>query len=238
MDFLRRFWAVAVSLAAVVGLYVAAVAIDLTEVFWIVVAASIVIGGLPIAFRKSIEIANRYRNYSKLLTQVAEHKVRNEELERDLKAAKKSAGKQWQEGLTEGRARVLGVILGYQTQPPVLVGICELSTGVALLGKPKDVRSIRRGARFSLVGANLGELRGIVEVEEVDVKTGLVILKRVDRTASAFWGHLESRVAYDTSAPTDVELVSYSIEPEQGLLPSMSARDDVVVDVEDGVSDG
>jgi len=213
LHFLKRFWTLAVSLAGVVGLYLGALAVNLTKVFWIVLAVSVIVAGLPIAFKKIIDIGIRFRNYPALLLQSAKLQEEKEELATSLEESQKLTAKAWSRGLSEGRAQVLGSLLGIDVEIPKIVGIRSGQDDVLLIGQCTSDKMIRIGTRF-VVESSFGDPRGIVEAIEQDEEKSLVFFKRIDNSAPIFWSHLQDRVQFDTSEPVGVQLAQYTLNKQ------------------------
>ncbi|MPZ24995.1 MAG: hypothetical protein GEV12_00700 [Micromonosporaceae bacterium] len=211
--FLIRFWSAAVSLAGIAGLYIGAVAIDQAAAFWIVMAIALVVGGGPPVARKTLEWVSRIRTYRSLLARVAQAEISVEELRGSLAAASKEARDKWEAGIKEGYARIRGMLLALEGEPPPLVAIGEADGAVVLIARRLHGNEV--GARYRVVDEYARETKGVVEAHEIDDESGTVLLRCVEALAEPFWRHLLFRAPFDTSPPWGVVLArcEYDIGP-------------------------
>lgn len=206
---LARFWTAFLSVAAVVGLYLAALDVELLPVFWISLSAAALLGIAPIAFRQMVVIAEKVRKHPILLERVAELEVENEKLKDDLDLATSITGR-WSDGVIEGRHQVLGAILAMHCPEIHLVGVESIDGQVFLLGQWDDDEPQLR-ARLNLVTVGSESLKGVVQIVEVDQHKKIAKLQCVDAVVPDFWRHINDRAARDPSPPAGVELVSSTI---------------------------
>jgi hypothetical protein len=210
--FLVRFWAVAVSLSALVGLYVAAGVADKLPAFWGVLALAVVIVSVQTYAKKIPEIITRVRNYPVLLHRVV---FQQEELE-TLRAGERAALGQiesvWEAGVKEGRAEFAGAFLCVDRETPAVESVTERDGKLCLVGSYNDPEiKPYVGARYfvSLMGGD--DYRGVVELSAHHESRQLCFLKCVEATRPEFWEHLAQRVAIDASPPPGIELIPYGV---------------------------
>ena len=203
--FLLRFWAIAVSLATVVALYIAAAGGKVLGAFWFVVAVAVVGAGQSSFGRSVIELLVRIRNYPILLSRVASLESEVEELRAGVAQSNDLARSRWKAGRHEGRAEVRGAMLALMSPSPTLMSIVNWAGELALVVSADPLPMA--GARYRVQAEVTGELKGVVEVVEVDVTKSVAFLTCAEPTASAFWAYLTDRFEYDPSAPAGVVLV-------------------------------
>lgn len=225
-DFLGRFWAMAVSLAGLVGLYLGAVAVKLTWAFWAVVGLAVVASAVTPIRKWLTETRAVLRSHPALETEIASLRSQLASLRDELAEARESAHSQYLAGLDEGAARIVGTVLSADVAPPRILGIAERSGVVTLVGRYQGPTLARR-ARFTVVASGTGEAKGAVAVHEIDEPRKLVYLKCVDPISQQFWTHLEQRMAYDSTAPKEVELVRYVHTGDQLVVDEVVAAEAV-----------
>ncbi|MFU8855051.1 hypothetical protein ACNAW0_29410 [Micromonospora sp. SL1-18] len=213
-DILKRFWAWAISLAGIVGLYMGAEQLRWVPVFWWVLAAAAVLGVIPAAGKRAFNIYSKVQAHPSLMEKVATLESETEALREKLAAAKKAAKESLQAGILEGRAQVIGAVLSEQVEPPRLVGVAETDGTLLLIGECRsDIP--QKEARFTVIGQVVGEKKGAVEVIYVDQLKQSVHMQCIEETIPRFWSHLRERVSYDPSPPARVELVAYTATDPQ-----------------------
>src|ERR1700722_13187335 len=109
-NFIKSFWTWAVSLAGIAALYVGAVAIHRTLIFWIVLGSAVVLAGVRPAIRRFVDIAIKVRGYPSLLEQLGVAKAQAENSAEWVKEAASLADSAWQRGVYEGRGQILGAL--------------------------------------------------------------------------------------------------------------------------------
>jgi hypothetical protein len=221
VDFLKRFWAVLASLAGIAALYVGAEAIHLVIAFWIVVGLAFLAAGARPALRGAGELAVRIRNYPRLLERVvdAETKVQSFNDEKTAWASELASAKE--EGKRIVLARLRGMILAGNVDPPDIIGIGDDDGSIALIGKYETESKPVIGAWYSVVGTVTRSSKGNVSVSRISDADRTVWMVCVEPVAPEFWHHLSSRVSYDDSPPTNVTLAQYQLE-----FDSLMAIDD------------
>jgi hypothetical protein len=212
-DFLKRFWTVALTLAGIVALYLAALPLDLIWVFWAVVGLSAVVAGVTVVGPALLTLATRIRDYPRLLKTAAVSKVETESLRTQVRGLKSDIATRWEEGVAEGRQQVIGGILATRSDdPPELTGIDVASDGTLVLVAKLTGSSAPVGARYRVEVRSTGANRGVVEVIGVDNGRGKMTLACMHSAVQAFWDHLADRASFDSSPPSDVELVPEMVE--------------------------
>ena len=232
-DFLKRFWAVAVSLAGVAGLYLGALQVNLVEVFWVVLAASVLIAIASLGWKPAFRAVDRARNYPKILKRAATLELKVEGLLADLDSKTSEVNRSFQRGLREGRQQIFGLYFSLQAEPPRIELLGDLEGVFVLIAKFEEQAPIIH-ARFDVTGSATGEKRGAVQVVHVDEEKSYAYLKCVEPISVEFWEHLMQRASFDASPPVGVELTRYSV-PE---LEPMTAAELSVVTNGSGVKDG
>jgi len=207
-DYLKRFWAVFVSLAGVVGLYLGAVQVKLTMAFWIVAAISAFAALVSIGGKSLLEALAKLRTYPRLLERAAQLETDVEALSSALNASKVELGEAREAGIAEGRAQIRGAILSSMTEPPSLTLLGRFQEIFVLIAKYEESRPYPR-TRYLVVGSETGEVKGCVEVVHIDDAKKSVFLQCVDAQDSEFWEHLAGRAGYDASPPVGVVLARY-----------------------------
>ncbi|MFJ5993317.1 hypothetical protein [Lentzea sp. NPDC092896] len=212
---LARFWTAFLSVAAVVGLYLAALDVDLLPVFWASLSSAVLLGIIPIAFRQAVQISEKIRKYPVLLQRAAELEEKNEKLTEDLNLATSVTGR-WSDGVIEGRYQVLGALLATQCPTVHLLGVEANDGQVFLLGQwdgvPPSINT-----RLNLVTVGSESSKGVLQIVNVDAEKKVVKLQCVDAIVPDFWQHLNDRAARDPSPPAGVKLVPFEF-PEWPTL--------------------
>lgn len=205
--FLGSFWTWTASLAGVAALYVGAVAIKETLIFWIVVGCGAFLAGVRPTIKSAVDLAIRIRNYPKLLEKLGEAASETEAARDRIHQAEDHAQNAWEEGIAEGRAQILGAVRALEvTTMPEVVGILDDVGTIALAGKYEREDRPPLDARFNVISISSGELKGVVQVSRLDDESGIAWLRCVKPIAQTFWEHLANRVGYDESPPVTVRL--------------------------------
>jgi hypothetical protein len=202
-------------LATIVGLFLAAAAIDRPELGVVVVVLSIGWAilrlGAPRALHTAGDWVTRVRNYPRLLQRAAASDIALAEAERQVAEFREQSRTIFREGVHEGHMQVYGAIFSGGKDGPDLLAVSLDNDIVVLVGRsPRDSHP-RLGARYSLEVPGTGRLVGVLQVEHVDTNTGHLRMSCVDRTDEAFWVALEGRAATDPSPPGGVRLVPTQI---------------------------
>jgi hypothetical protein len=212
IGYIKRFWTWLVSLAAVGGLYVGAVAIKATTFFWIAIPVALILAGIRPTLHGLGEIIVRIRNYPALLRRVAQAERQMEELESNGRNLKESAEDARKLGRKQAYSEFRGWIIALGSQPPKIVGIADDDGVIALVGEQPTELQPAVGARYSVRTSATGRYRGSVEISRIDAKTGFVLMRCIEAAAAEFWQHLIDRVSYDDSAPANIILDQYEID--------------------------
>jgi hypothetical protein len=211
MSYLKQFWAVLVSLAAVGGLYVGAKAVNLTYIFWIVIPISAVIVGAPHALRGLGELSVRVRNYPSLLQRVGEAQRVNAELE----AGKQQLTEQVRQAAEQGRLvafrQVQGSLSSSYGEPPTVIAIADEGGELAIVGRYlRDAEPVI-GAWYTVVTAETGISKGVVQITRLEKENQRAWMHCVEPTVPEFWRHLAERALYDEAAPRII-LIKYQVD--------------------------
>ncbi|MEU5725050.1 hypothetical protein ABZ783_24965 [Micromonospora sp. NPDC047738] len=225
-DFIGRFWALVVSLAGLVGLYLGAVAVKLTWAFWAVVAVAVAAAAVPGVRQWLSDTRTALRDHPALKAEIASLGEQVASLTEQLAAARESAEDQYAAGLVEGSARILATALSSYTIPPRIVGIAHRHGSITLVARFDDPEPDRR-VRFTVVASGTGEVKGAVRVQEIDRSRKRIYLECVEATSQQFWAHLEQRAAYDSTAPKGTELVRYIHTGKKLILDDVVATEAV-----------
>jgi len=215
IDFLKRFWAILASIAAVAGLGLGAEAIHELWAFWLVLGASLVISLFRTqAVARGFDVINRIRIYPKLLKQFGELKERAADLENQLSIYKDECVTSFDRGLIEGARSLRGTLLSAGINPPPVVSSISMDEEALQLFANCDESSIpRTGCRFVVVVKNTQKQLGVLEVQSVEAHRGVAVLTCVERTTPKFWERLEAKALEDPSAPDGIELLTYYYSP-------------------------
>ncbi|TFV72512.1 hypothetical protein E4P39_16300 [Blastococcus sp. CT_GayMR19] len=204
---LARFWAVLVSLAGVVGLYIAAEVEDLLWAFWVVVAGALAITAATILAPRGFEWTKKVRGYDRLLELSGRLQVEIESLKESNRRATLEAEKNWSVGMEEGIRQVRGALLAQSLEHvPELVGVQAVNGDVAVLARWPDEHPEILGARYDLEVRTTGAVRGVVEARTYDQQRELVAFVCVGKKSSAFWTRLAERADVDTELPKGLAL--------------------------------
>lgn len=215
-SFLTRFWTWLVSLAGVVGLYLGAVQLNVEVVFFIVAAVAILGAGIRPAVSWVVDVGTRYRNYPRLLEQVATltTEVRNHHAASSvIPDATKEA---YAQGVKEGTDRFRALIEGSIREPPALVG-AKMSDGgdivelVARYSVDAEHHPPSKYARYRLEVYETGECFGILGVSRFNRNRSLVYLYCIEPLNEQYWESLAKVVVTDVSAPSGMVLTSYTM---------------------------
>jgi hypothetical protein len=217
--FLRSFWTWTASLAGIAALYVGAVAIKKTAIFWIVLGCGIVLAGARPSVRSIIDVAIRVRSYPKIIAQLGTAKTEAQAAAEGLRNAEIRAGKAWEEGVNEGRSQILGAVRALELEVlPEIVGILDDAGTVAIASRYLPEYTPPLDARFYVISTSSNEIKGTVQVTRRDEESRIACLRCVEPKIAAFWGHLAGRVGYDESPPHSVQLERYPLPEDNTLL--------------------
>jgi len=208
----RNFWSATVSLAGLVGLYLGAIAVDLTWAFYAVIVLAAIIAGVHPLTRWAITIGIKVRNYQKLLDMIADLQAKVAAADTARDDVILLAENAWEKGVVEGRAQIIGAYTSSQFECPDIISIaCVDDCPVLVTTMPSQPEHFV-GARFRLVAVQTGETKGYVEVDRVDIVRSVVYMRPIVETVPEFWRHLRERAAYDHSAPPGCGLEYYGRE--------------------------
>lgn len=210
-DYLKQFWGVLVSLAAVAGFYVGAKAVNLTYIFWIVFPATLVIVSAPRVLRGLGELNVRVRNYPSLLRRIAEAQLQTTELESDKQRLAEQLGKAEERGRQIAYKEVQGSIAAFYGEPPEVVAIADDAGELAVVGKYSADNEPIIGAWYTVVTAETGTHKGVVEIIRLDKQDRRAWMRCVEPTVLEFWKRLAERASYDETAP-NIILVKYRVD--------------------------
>lgn len=162
--FWKRFWTTLISIAGVVALYLAARAENFLWAFWLVVLAALTITTTTLFAPRSLDWIRRVRDYPRLLEAAARLQADKDGLAQNVDRAVASAESNWDRGVAEGRAHVLGCLIAQSLdRMPELKGV-EKIEGQAVLLAQWDPGEHILGARFHLEVEATGYIRGVLEV--------------------------------------------------------------------------
>ena len=213
--FWGRFWGSFVSLAGVVGLYLAAKTEELLLAFWLVALSAMLIAIATLVAPRSFEWVKKVRDYPRLLQLTGELQENARLLAAREAAASTAARDAWSAGVAEGTAHVMGCLLAANLpEIPVLVGMQTAGERVVLLARWSSSPEIV-GARFDLAVTATGSVRGVVEATAVNEDRGLVELVCVRTGSPGFWAQLAERAELDTEPPKGFELRPAAPEDRQ-----------------------
>ena len=156
-NFLGSFWAWTASLAGIAALYVGAVAINKTLIFWIVIGCGVILAGARPAFKSVVDLAIRVRNYPKIIKQLGEARSDTKTAMEQLQNAENRADTAWKEGINEGRNQILGAIRALEIEVlPEIVGILDDAGTIAIAGMYSLDSIPPLNARFQVVSISGG----------------------------------------------------------------------------------
>lgn len=206
----RTFVAVLLAFATIVGLYFAAAALRLEMIFWFVVGAALLVSIVVVARKPVRSLVVAWRDYPGQLRKVAslEHRVR--QLRNELDVARADIQSAVDDGIAEGHAQARGAFLATISGIPGVIGIAERDGAVNLVGSIPST-GLRMGARYRVVVKLTGQLRGVVQVSELDETRNICFLACVDATNEPFWKALSEQVIADDRPPLGVVLEAFSL---------------------------
>ena len=215
MKVLKLFWACFVSTGGVIATFIALDQIKLTWAFWVLVPVSVAATALFWYASNGVDMVRRIKDYPKLLIRVQaaeaavdEGKIREANFADAIVTA-------MDRGMQEGREQVRGGLLSAQSKIPNIVATVEFEMQVSFLCESTDEPPLE-GARFLVVAANSGTIRGVVQTCYAG---GATYLKCVEPSNPAFWEHLADKIDHDDTLPQGIKLVEYSY-----VLPDSEAR--------------
>ena len=213
--FLSRFSAWALALATIGGLYLSALSLNLLPAFWVLMGAAIIIAVIPLLGRKLFNLGLRLWDYPRIQQKLDEALEEVEQLQVNIERGAEQIAAARELGLREGHAQSRGTILAFSVEVPIVYAAINDGGNVALAAKCRGEKLPERGARYFVIEAITGEIKGIVQVSatsagSIEPSSG-VILNVVEPTSGKFWQHLAQRVEYDTTAPPGIELRRYGM---------------------------
>jgi hypothetical protein len=233
-NFIRRFWGVFLSIAAVVGLYFGALDVDKVGWFWATFLAALTLVALSLitgrAWKATTDTILRIRNYPIVLHRVAE--LEDERKEIFEKILTIDSHKIWTRGFIEGQLSIVGTQLAEGFTDLTLVSAKSDGKSVYLVADCLT-RTPPTFARFELVNTMAGNREGILQVINFDSIEKRIVLRCVEPTVLGFWQHLLEKATYDYSPPMGVKLVPYKFDPKpiadgefDYSIPPPSAKED------------
>lgn len=222
LDFLRRFWALAATLATISALGLAAQDSGRLPVFWAVLVLALFLAGASVLFPRLLDVANRVRSYPKLLKVAAGLQEQNKELRQVLSTMDTRMGRAFHRGLREGHRQIRGALLSQNVlSPPTLISTSITNDQLLLFGQAAENDLPLMGCRFVVRVLGSNEIKGVVEVAGVNKDEQTVSLICRQATVPEFWTRLEANAGADASPPAGVVLAGY--EPAASWeLPSAS----------------
>jgi hypothetical protein len=205
VNYLKRFWAVFLSLVGLAGVYLTFREVGGDNWQWVFLAF-VGAAGLVAAWKLFLEVATRVRNYPALLNRAAdleERLTRAEERSSDLEA---NLVKRYEEGVEEGQLRVFGSLAAFQVPAPRLTAISTSTGTLTLIGR-FDERRVPVGSRWVVEVVETGEQLGKVQAVALDDERRNVHLTVIEREHREFWNGLERRAHSDPTPPPGVRLV-------------------------------
>lgn len=227
--FFIRFWTSVVSLAGVVGLYLAADAAKLLIAFWIVVFGGIVAAGARPAWRFIGDFSTRQRNYPRLIERVATLEMANKQLTQAETEARAATEQLAMAMLHEGRMQVFAWLRGKSIAPIPVISSVKIDDGeLVLVAQYAGKMALTPRERFTVAQKDTGEVKGAVMCSRTDQGRNLVYLQLVENAAPAFWDAVRDRAFSEPAPPDMIELVSYRLGvsiPTAGLtLPPLNLK--------------
>lgn len=221
-EFLKRFWAIAVSIAALVGAYLGAVPLHLVWVFWLACGIAVIVAGASLILPRSIELATRIRNYPILLKRAGVQEDQIQQLQKQISELQISAVNRWSEGLSEGRRQVLGAIQAQAADPITLTGVVIRQEHLLVIATPEG-KQPNVGSRYFVEVTLTGDVMGVVELRAYDEERKIIILECVDPQVPVFWERLRQSATLGSTPPQGVDLVPYKISYESSGITPISA---------------
>jgi len=234
MKMLRRFVAIFALLAGLAGAALGFDAVKALWIFWTVLGVSALIAilfGIPKrAVDRILDIVQRIRLYGTVLTQLATAQEHEAELEGQLVMLTDHAESEYNTGLQEGRRQVIGALLASNVPtPPKPTGLSASGDDVLVIADYVPGNEPPVGARFELQVRGTGQVKGVLEVVELNEHEGCAILKCVDPCDPDYWEQLASRATGDFSAPSGVVLSWFHVEefdlPKSHIPPAESVEE-------------
>jgi hypothetical protein len=209
-EFLKRFWAIAVSIAALVGAYLGAVPLHLVWVFWLACGVAAIAASASLLIPRSIELATRIRNYPILLERAGVQETEIERLQKQVSELQIDIDKRWSDGLNEGRQQIIGSVQAQAADPIALTGIALRQERLLIIATPEG-KQPNIGARYSVEVTLTGDVMGVVETRAYDEERKIIILECVDARVQIFWERLAQSATLDPTPPQGVGLIPYSL---------------------------
>lgn len=209
-EFLKRFWAIAVSIAAIVGAYLGTVPLHLVWVFWLACGVAGVVASASQVFPRVIELATRIRNYPILLQRAGTQESEIQQLQQQVNELRLLAEKRWSQGLSEGRKQILGSIQAQAAGPINLTGVAVRQGRLLIIASPEG-KQPGVGARYLVEVTLTGDTMGAVEIIGYDEERKTVILECVDARVPVFWERLSDSATLDPTPPQGIDLIPYNV---------------------------
>lgn len=208
-DYFKRFWVAMVSLAGILGFYVGAEAIRQVWTFWILVPLGALIALAKPTYALTSDFVGRIRSYPDLSKSVDALTIQLNNAMNDARSAKAAAAEKYDEGISEGEARVMGMLGSLRAPIPELIGIQEFQGSVALVAKYGAESPPARQSRYTVISSTTGSIKGAVRIVHFDEARNFLLLNCIDAVQVKFWDHLAERAAYDDALPVDIQLTRY-----------------------------
>jgi hypothetical protein len=221
-EYARRFAWWFLALATVAGLYFAAEKAGVVRWFVAVSLASAILAGVPLALIWSA----RVRRLPSLIQELNDLREESRRREERLFSLQEDLDTRFQAGIFEGQMRVIGSELAAQAiHPPRLISVAEEQGTALLIADIEPHSNILVGARFELRVQGTSQLKGVVQVTDVQPETNTATLECVEATAPTFWERLAERAVSDASPPAAVHLIPYRLQLPPVQPPATGTRD-------------
>jgi hypothetical protein len=218
-DFLKRFWGAALSLLALVGGYFGLNQADLGWVIFPIAGAAVLFA----LARPTWDTYKKLRHYPTLVERMKSAEGERSEYVTEAANLREHAERQLQAGRQEGRNEVLGAILATGASPPEIIAMSMEGEQVVLIASHDPDAPLKKGARFEVQLIATQEVKGVVEVDEVNADAGVVRLLCVRRSVGPFWDAMERRAVEEATLPDGYTLVPtrYSVPPTNQIAARM-----------------
>jgi hypothetical protein len=223
LEVLTRWWQWLIALAVVVGLYLAAAAINRTWMFWAAVAAALVlaVGTVVVTKTRSFvrQSRERLRKYPELERDVKRLREELADANRQIGAERERADKDQQRALFQGRAETRGIFLAKSFPIPELIAAVKKNDELALIAFTEESIETLSGALYAVKSSYTGEVKGIVRVQGAGNMAGTVLLECHDRRVIPFWEKLAASAEVSTKVPDDIVLAECTIQEIDSGIP-------------------
>jgi hypothetical protein len=222
--YLALFTQALFAMATVVGLYLAAVAINLTWIFWLVIVASLAFAASRLIWPHIVAVFRAWRTYPSMVSrvkqlegQVASSSEKLTLSAREVQRLTEAIDEAASLGAERGRSEAIGEFLASAVAIPRIVQLADYDGQISLVVETTDgVPPLT--ARYHVKVKRTGQLRGIVEVVDVDHARGIAYLICVVSIMPDFWVALSEKVLTDSTPPRDIILETISL-PELAVGP-------------------